>query len=54
MVLNENDLASLVGSEIRIVLLYCSREEAKTILQIANKLGLTGTYVLNLWLDFLL
>ncbi|OXA60817.1 Glutamate receptor ionotropic, NMDA 2B [Folsomia candida] len=42
MVLNENDLASLVGSEIRIVLLYCSREEAKTILQIANKLGLTG------------
>lgn len=42
MVIGENDLAALVGSEIRILLLYCSREEARMILQIANKLGLTG------------
>jgi ionotropic glutamate receptor NMDA 2B len=41
-VLHEKDVASLVGSEIRIVLLYCSREEARMILQAANKLGLTG------------
>jgi ionotropic glutamate receptor NMDA 2B len=39
----EKDLGSLVGSESRILLLYCSKEEARNILQTANKLGLTGS-----------
>ncbi|CAG7721268.1 unnamed protein product [Allacma fusca] len=42
MVVAENDLQFLVGSEARILLLYCTREEAKTIFGYATKLGLTG------------
>ena len=32
----------MVGSEVRIVLLYCTREEARSILKAAGQLGLTG------------
>lgn len=42
MVLSEKDLMTLVGSEARILLLYCTKEEARVILEVANKLGLTG------------
>lgn len=42
MVVAEKDLQQLVGTEARIILLYCTREEAKTIFQFASKLGLTG------------
>lgn len=42
MVVNEKDLLSLVGSEARILLLYCTRDEAADILKDAAKLGLTG------------
>ena len=42
MVVSEKDLQYLVGSEARILLLYCTREEAKTIFGYATKLGLTG------------
>ncbi|XP_052122549.1 glutamate receptor ionotropic, NMDA 2C-like [Frankliniella occidentalis] len=40
---HEPDLGPLVSSETRIVLLYCTREEAKTILGAAAKLRLNGT-----------
>lgn len=36
------DLAGLANTEIRILLLYCSREEAREIFRTAAKLGLTG------------
>jgi len=42
MVVSERDLLSLVGSEARVLLLYCTREEARYILDEAGKLGLTG------------
>ncbi len=42
MVVSEKDLLPLVGSEARILLLYCTRDEAAGILQDAAKLGLTG------------
>ena len=35
-------LEPLVGSEARIVLLYSTREEARSILKAAGQLGLTG------------
>lgn len=38
----EPDLGPLVSSETRIVLLYCTREEARTILAAAAKLKLNG------------
>ncbi|KAK3915187.1 Glutamate receptor ionotropic, NMDA 2B [Frankliniella fusca] len=40
---HEPDLGPLVSSETRIVLLYCTREEAKAILAAAAKLRLNGT-----------
>lgn len=43
LILSENDLAPLVHSEARILLLYCTKDEAKWIMQAATKHGLTGS-----------
>jgi ionotropic glutamate receptor NMDA 2B len=37
-----SDLQELADSESRVVLLYCTREEALRILQSARSLGITG------------
>lgn len=43
LVLHEEDLLPLVGSEARILLLYCTKDEAKWIMREATRLGLTGS-----------
>lgn len=42
IVTKPSDLMELVNSEARIMLLYCTKEEAKTILEKAKELKLTG------------
>ncbi|KAF7281857.1 hypothetical protein GWI33_004185 [Rhynchophorus ferrugineus] len=42
LVANKGDLAALVDSEARVMLLYCTREEAIDILTAASDLHLTG------------
>ncbi|XP_063229107.1 glutamate receptor ionotropic, NMDA 2B-like [Bacillus rossius redtenbacheri] len=39
---NASDLSVLVGSEARVILLYSTRDEARTILREANRLNITG------------
>lgn len=39
---NKGDLAALVNSEARVMLLYCTKEEAIDILSAATDLHLTG------------
>lgn len=42
LVTKPNDLVELVDSEARVMLLYCTREEAMHILHAARDLKLTG------------
>ncbi|XP_025836924.1 glutamate receptor ionotropic, NMDA 2B [Agrilus planipennis] len=42
LVAKNGDLAALVDSEARVMLLYCTREEAKEILKAAREFHLTG------------
>lgn len=42
LVTKGSDLQELVESESRVMLLYCTREEAQKILQSANSYGITG------------
>jgi hypothetical protein len=39
---NASNLGSLLGTEARILLLYSTREEARSILKTAGQMGLTG------------
>ena len=39
---DSNNLQAMVGSEARIILLYSTREEARSILKAAQQMGLTG------------
>lgn len=39
---NASNLELLLGTEVRILLLYSTREEARSIMKTAGQMGLTG------------
>lgn len=45
------DLLYLSQSEARVILLYCTRDEATDILSNASSLHLTGQYSISLYLS---